>query len=478
MMPEMLLKAAGLSFMAASLLALLAVAGDRLLPVLWARERHDFALGALVAVPLVFLIAMLPAEPAIDARIVVEAVRADLPKASGVSDRFAPAALALWIAGTMLLLVRLMLDWVAIVRLRTRSIPLLPPAGMSLSRRVPLRQSHEVTSPLVIGYWRPVIILPVGFALDQRSWPVLEHEIAHVRRGDNWVVLALRIVRAMLWWNLPMRVLERILVRTREELCDDRAAAITQAPLELSHALLDAAAIRASQDWRLATGTTGGVLAARLRRLTSIRSGKEGCRAIRIAIIGPLLAVTAACTTPHVGPQSAVRTADEGAPAGSALALAVARGDAAAVARLLAEGADPDVRDTRGDPALAVALRDQRLAIAQQLLVAGADVDARDTVGDTVLASAVRRGDEGGVALLVVAGANPHLADTAGETVVSLARRGPGTSIDAMLPAAARTPDPVRVARWVPPRTPAEPTCPVLRNECYSFADTDGPVPH
>ena len=52
--------------------------------------------------------------------------------------------------------------------------------------RVALREGPAVGSPLALGLFRPVILLPLG----RRGWParlralILGHELAHVRRHD------------------------------------------------------------------------------------------------------------------------------------------------------------------------------------------------------------------------------------------------------------------------------------------------------
>jgi ankyrin repeat protein len=65
------------------------------------------------------------------------------------------------------------------------------------------------------------------------------------------------------------------------------------------------------------------------------------------------------------------------------LVEAVRRGDVQEVARLLAAGADPNVKDPDGDAPLHIAAEQCRVEVAELLLKHGADPNARDEHGFT-----------------------------------------------------------------------------------------------
>src|SRR5262249_24382374 len=70
---------------------------------------------------------------------------------------------------------------------------------------VEFRESAAVASPLTLGLWHPVILLPRSW----RSWSdeqralLLAHEWAHVRRRDFVAVLVAELARC-LWWFHPL----------------------------------------------------------------------------------------------------------------------------------------------------------------------------------------------------------------------------------------------------------------------------------
>ena len=93
--------------------------------------------------------------------------------------------------------------------------PALPPAlrqtlqQFGTSRALTLCVSDQVRVPTAIGFFRPAIVIP-SWALSELTPTELNavvlHEVAHLRRWDDWTNLAQQIVRAILffhpavWW--------------------------------------------------------------------------------------------------------------------------------------------------------------------------------------------------------------------------------------------------------------------------------------
>jgi beta-lactamase regulating signal transducer with metallopeptidase domain len=92
--------------------------------------------------------------------------------------------------------------------------------------------SPAAPMPMVLGIWRPVIILPDATA---PSWTpsqwqaVLLHEAAHIARRDSWAVLAQRLAVILFWWCPLAHRLSRRLNDLRESICDNYAL---QAPCD------------------------------------------------------------------------------------------------------------------------------------------------------------------------------------------------------------------------------------------------------
>lgn len=101
------------------------------------------------------------------------------------------------------------------------------------ARRVLVCTSDRVRVPTAMGFTKPAIILP-AWVLQELSTleinAVLLHELAHLRRWDDWTNLAQRILRALLFFHPAVWWIARGLTREREMACDDFVLASTSDP--------------------------------------------------------------------------------------------------------------------------------------------------------------------------------------------------------------------------------------------------------
>jgi beta-lactamase regulating signal transducer with metallopeptidase domain len=97
-------------------------------------------------------------------------------------------------------------------------------------RRVAICTSDQVRVPTAIGFMKPAIVIP-AWALDELTPvelnAVVLHELAHLRRWDDWTNLAQRIVRAVLFFHPAVWWIGQGLAREREMACDDFVVATT-----------------------------------------------------------------------------------------------------------------------------------------------------------------------------------------------------------------------------------------------------------
>ena len=102
---------------------------------------------------------------------------------------------------------------------------------------------------------------------------------------------------------------------------------------------------------------------------------------------------------------------------------AVKRQDTEAVNRLLASGADPNVRQSDGATALHWAVHREDTEIVTSLIEVGADVDAVNRLGASALFLAAQGGNASMLLRLLESGADPNLALPLGETPIMTAAR-------------------------------------------------------
>jgi ankyrin repeat protein len=121
---------------------------------------------------------------------------------------------------------------------------------------------------------------------------------------------------------------------------------------------------------------------------------------------------------------AAPRATRAGQPADRALITAIQNGDRAGVRAALAQGANPDSRDTEGSPALVEAALYGDAAMLRCLLERGANPNAANQDGQTALHIAA--GDAGKAALLIAHGANVNARTKLGRTPLMAAVRQDG----------------------------------------------------
>ncbi len=106
-------------------------------------------------------------------------------------------------------------------------------AGFRSLRTVELCTSEELRVPTAIGFANPAVVFPV-WALRDLSVPELNttllHELAHLRRWDDWTNLAQKVLRALFFFHPAVWFVENRLALEREMACDDMVLAHTANP--------------------------------------------------------------------------------------------------------------------------------------------------------------------------------------------------------------------------------------------------------
>ena len=196
-------------------------------------------------------------------------------------------------------------------------------AAMGLRGAVPLRLTDGTTTPLAIGWWRPMVLLPAALAA-RMPVPLLEaliaHELAHIRRHDYLVNLLQGAAEALLFYHPVSWWLSRRIRQERELIADDLAAEALGDRRRLALALseLDRSFDAASPVVpRFAPAAQGGLLMSRIQHLLRPRTGPALARGQLLSVASlPLLGLALAGaalyahaqgpvappTPPHVAP--------------------------------------------------------------------------------------------------------------------------------------------------------------------------------
>jgi beta-lactamase regulating signal transducer with metallopeptidase domain len=116
--------------------------------------------------------------------------------------------------------------------------------GFQAVRPVALCQSDRVQVPTAIGFLKPLVVIP-AWALQELSTAelnsILIHELAHLRRWDDWTNLAQQVLKALLFFHPAVWWIESKLALEREMACDDAVLAETANPRDYAQCLISMA---------------------------------------------------------------------------------------------------------------------------------------------------------------------------------------------------------------------------------------------
>jgi beta-lactamase regulating signal transducer with metallopeptidase domain len=206
-------------------------------------------------------------------------------------ERMLPPLMLVWVAGVVLLSLRLLTGWLWVQRLRTHGVSAADDATrrvgariarrLHISRAVTLLESTLVDVPTVIGFLKPVVLLPASALAGltaQQLEAILAHELAHIRRHDYVVNLLQTLVETVLFYHPAVWWVSRRIRIERENCCDDLAVSLCGDPVAYATALADLEALRSgpAPDHHIAMAATGGSLLLRVRRLLGAPSSHTG----------------------------------------------------------------------------------------------------------------------------------------------------------------------------------------------------------
>lgn len=251
------------------------------------------AMAVLIAAPVATFRVLTPAKSAA-ANPYVGNVPASSAVASGASnpvagatvitphvrrDTVMPWIVALWFAGAIAFWFRLTGGWLIAARMRRISVRKSPAdwqrtldrikARIGISRPVQLLVSALVQAPTVIGWLRPIVLMPVGALAGLPAEHVemlLAHELAHIRRHDYLVNVFQSIAEALLFYHPAVWWISGHIRAEREVCCDDIAVAFTGDAFTYACALADLESRRPAF-LNAALAADGGSLPERIGRL-------------------------------------------------------------------------------------------------------------------------------------------------------------------------------------------------------------------
>jgi TonB family protein len=213
-------------------------------------------------------------------------------------DHSLPWLLLAWFAGVMVFVGRLNFGLMIARRLKTADTEAPPLAlqqlfnelrlRLGVRRAVELVHSARVQVPTVIGWLRPVVLLPAscltGLSPEQIE-AVFCHELAHVHRHDYLVSVIQSVIETLLFYHPAVWWVSKEIRRERECCCDELAVGAGGNVLAYARALSYLEERRAAFP-EFVLGANGGVLKMRIKRLLGSKDDMAGSPYAAFVVLG------------------------------------------------------------------------------------------------------------------------------------------------------------------------------------------------
>jgi len=152
---------------------------------------------------------------------------------------------------------------------------------LGVNRAIAYFECKWLQAPAVIGWFRPVVFLPVtaltGLSEDQLQ-AVIAHELAHIKRFDPFVNVFQVCVETVLFYHPAIWWLNKKIRAEREHCCDEMAVALCGNAVEYARALT------LMEEWRsapvFAMAANRGPITERVVRVLGLKTLGAGMRGI------------------------------------------------------------------------------------------------------------------------------------------------------------------------------------------------------
>jgi beta-lactamase regulating signal transducer with metallopeptidase domain len=202
-----------------------------------------------------------------------------------------------WCTGVLIFSMRALGGWILLERLRRTKTERLGETlhqhclalqrRLGIARTIRYFESRFLDSPAVLGWFRPVILLPVtaltGLSPQQLE-AVIVHELAHIKRLDCLVNLLQIAAETLLFYHPAVWWVNRCIRAERENCCDDMAVMVCGDPCEYARALTLMETWRATPALVLAANS--GSLKLRISRLLGFQTITHSAPRGGLAVIG------------------------------------------------------------------------------------------------------------------------------------------------------------------------------------------------
>ena len=93
---------------------------------------------------------------------------------------------------------------------------------LHIKRTVPVMEYSKASSPMILGFSDPVLVLPTEQYRSEEMFFILKHELIHLKRGDIYFKLLFVIANAIHWFNPLIWIMQKEAAVDMELSCDEK----------------------------------------------------------------------------------------------------------------------------------------------------------------------------------------------------------------------------------------------------------------
>ncbi len=210
---------------------------------------------------------------------------------------------AFWILGFSVFFIRFLGAWTQVFRLKSyrnwyagekvEKIAMALEEKLKMKRSVTILASAIADVPMVIGHFKPVILIPAVLLSglnEEQLKAILAHELAHVKRWDFYVNALQSFIETVFFFHPVVWWISSQIRKEREECCDDIAVQIGADPMVYAHALTKIAETQLYATPQMAMAlnhkNSSGVLMGRIKRIVK---GKQNTNRFKDGFLSAIL---------------------------------------------------------------------------------------------------------------------------------------------------------------------------------------------
>ena len=172
---------------------------------------------------------------------------------------------------------------------------------MHIRRNLSIYKCSKIDTPMLVGFLKPMILLPYCSVTGEQLGAILTHELIHRKRHDLWYQLLLVAANAVHWFNPFVYLMVRQADNDLELFCDEEVVKNQPEPFRQTYgeAILSVLKQKIGYRTSFSTNFIGGNQAVKQRfvRLYDGKKRKHGIAAMAIVLCVAILAGTfVACT--------------------------------------------------------------------------------------------------------------------------------------------------------------------------------------